>query len=179
MFMEIPIEIISDEKGYLDRECPHQECEFVFKIHFEDWKNKVSDKTVHCPRCGHVAPSDQWWTQQQLDAIKDIAFQWAMGQVQKTIQKSFRKMSRHSSKYFKVKYKPAKRITFQNNPIGQQEEWELEIHCDECGTKTSVIGTAYFCPGCGHNAIERVFTESMNRIKHQLNSLNEMQEMLT
>ncbi|WP_280771840.1 hypothetical protein [Salipaludibacillus daqingensis] len=26
------IEMISDEKGYLDRECPHEECEFVFKI---------------------------------------------------------------------------------------------------------------------------------------------------
>lgn len=176
--MEIPIEIISDEKGYLDRECPHEECEFVFKIPIEDWKNKVSDEIIYCPRCGHIAPSDQWWTQQQLEGIKEIAMQWAMGHVQKTIQKSFKKMSRHSNKYFKVKYKPGKRITFQNNPIGQQEEWELEILCDKCGTSTSVIGTAYFCPCCGHNAIERVFNESMNRIKNQLNSLNEMQEML-
>jgi len=178
MIVEIPIEIISDEKGYLDRECPHEECEFVFKIHIEDWKNKVSDEIVYCPRCGHIAPSDQWWTQQQLEDIKGIAMKWAMSQVQKTIQKSFRKMSRHSNKYFKVKYKPGKKITFQNNPIGQQEEWELEILCDQCGTKTSVIGTAYFCPCCGHNAVKRVFNESMDRIKNQLNSLNEMKELL-
>mgnify|MGYP006928743342 CR=1 FL=1 len=30
--LEISIDIISDEKGYLDRECPHEECEFVFMI---------------------------------------------------------------------------------------------------------------------------------------------------
>lgn len=176
--MEIPVEIISDEKGYIDRECPHEECEFVFKVHIEDWKKKVSDEIVYCPRCGHIAPSDQWWTQQQLEDIKDIAMQWAMSQVQKTIQKSFKKMSRQSNKYFKIKFKPGKVITFQNNPIGQQEEWELEIHCNQCGTKTGVVGTAYFCPCCGHNAVDRVFNESMDRIKKQINSLNEMQEML-
>lgn len=176
--MEIPIEMISDEKGYLDRECPHEECEFLFKIHIEDWKNKVSDEKVYCPRCGHIAPSDQWWTQQQLTDMKEIAMQWALSEIQKTIQKSFKAMSRNSNKYVKVSYKPGKKITFQNNPVGQQEQWELEIHCDLCGTRTSVIGTAYFCPCCGHNAVERVFNVSMDRVKNQINSLNEMQELL-
>ncbi|WP_203249294.1 hypothetical protein [Sporosarcina beigongshangi] len=176
--MEIPIEIVSDEKGYLDRECPHEECEFIFKIHIEDWKNRVSDEKVYCPRCGHIAPSDQWWTQQQLNDMRELATQWAISEVQKTIQKSFREMSRSSNKYLKVSYKPGKKVTFHNNPIGQQEEWELEILCDQCGTKTSVIGTAYFCPCCGHNAVDRVFNVSMNRVKNQLNSLNEMQELL-
>lgn len=176
--MEISIDIISDEKGYLDRECPHEECEFVFKVHFDDWKNKVLDEKVFCPRCRHVAPSDQWWTQQQLEDAKEIALQWAKKQVQNTIQKSLKKMSRHSNKYFKIKYKPEKVVTFQNNPIGQREEWELEITCDQCATRTSVIGTAYFCPCCGHNSVERVFSESMNRIEKQLNSLNEMDELL-
>ncbi|MFE4706907.1 hypothetical protein [Peribacillus simplex] len=97
--------------------------------------------------------------------------QWAMGQVRKTIQKSFRKMSRQSNKYFKIKYKPGKVITFQKNLIGKQEEWELEILCDQGGTKTSVIGTAYFCPCCGQNAVERVFKESIDRKKNQINSL--------
>lgn len=176
--MQIPIEIISDEKGYLDRECPHEECKFIFKVHIEDWKNKVLDERVYCARCGHKAPSDQWWTQQQLEDIEAVALQMVMNQVQESIQKSFRKTSKYSSKYFKVKYKPGKKITFQNNPIGQREEWELEILCDQCSTRTSVIGTAYFCPCCGHNAIERVFSESMDRISKQLNSLDEMQDLL-
>lgn len=176
--MEIPIEVVSDEKGYFDRECPHEECEFVFKIYILDWKNKVSDEKVYCPRCGHTAPSESWWTQGQLDSMRDIARQWAINEVQKTIHESFKKISRNSNKYVNIKYKPGKRISFQNNPIGQLEEWELIITCEQCETKTSVIGTAYFCPCCGHNSVDRVFNESIGRIENQLNSLDEMQGIL-
>lgn len=178
MIMEIPIEIISDEKGYIDRECPHEECEFVFKVHIEDWKSKITEERVHCPRCGHTDLSDQWWTQQQIESMEEIAMSWMKNQIQKSFDKSFKKMSHSSNKYIKIKYKPGKKITFENNPIGQQEKWELEIVCEKCGARTSVIGTAFFCPCCGNNAIDRVFVESMNRIKEQLNSLNEMQEVL-
>ena len=176
--MEIPIEVISDEKGYFDRECPHEECEFVFKIYTVDWKNKVSDEKVYCPRCGHVAPSDHWWTQYQLESIKEIARRWAINEVQKTINESLKEISRNSNKYINIKYEPGKRISFQNNPIGQLEEWELVITCEQCATKISVIGTAYFCPCCGCNSVDRVFNESIDRIKNQINSLNKMQEML-
>jgi hypothetical protein len=30
--MEIPITLMADEKGYLDRECPNENCLFTFKI---------------------------------------------------------------------------------------------------------------------------------------------------
>ena len=52
--INIPIEIISDEKGYFDRECPNEQCLYKFKINLEDWKNIVSDEEVHCPMCGHI-----------------------------------------------------------------------------------------------------------------------------
>lgn len=176
--MEIPIEVLSDDKGYFDRECPNEECEFLFKIHMEDWKSKISDEIIYCPRCGYTASSDHWWTQQQINQAKELALQLAMSQIQEEIHRSFKKVSRSSNKYFKISYKPGKKITFQNNPIGQQKEWELEICCDQCGTRTSVIGTAYFCPCCGTNAVDRLFNESMDRIKKQLNSLTEIQTLL-
>ena len=28
----IPIQLVSDEKGYFDRECPNEECRYTFKI---------------------------------------------------------------------------------------------------------------------------------------------------
>ncbi|MGP4073708.1 hypothetical protein ACTWQB_14265 [Piscibacillus sp. B03] len=172
--MEIPVELISDEKGYLDRECPNENCEFVFKINMNDWTKKIDEK-VYCPRCGHIATTEQWWTQEQLKHMTSLAKQWVMSEIQNTFQKSFKSKS---NKYFNVTFKPGKRISFQNNPIGQREEWELEIHCEQCGTRTSVIGTAYFCPCCGMNAVDRLFNESLDRIKKQLSSLNEMQTML-
>lgn len=173
--MDIPLKILSDEKGYFDRECPNIECEFLFKILMEDWENKVSDEIVFCPRCGHTDSSDQWWTKEQVKHVEEIALSWAMSHIQDTLDKSFRKMSRKSGKYIKIAYKPGKKISFVNNPLGQREEWEMEITCEKCGTRTSVIGTAYFCPCCGHNAVDRVFKESLSRITLQLKSIDEME----
>lgn len=39
---KFPIEV--DEDGYIDKECPNEECLFQFKIHNEDWKIFVKMK---------------------------------------------------------------------------------------------------------------------------------------
>ncbi len=174
--VEIPVEIYSDQKGYYDRQCPNPECEYVFKIFMEDWKEKVSDEEVHCPMCGHIASSGEWFTYEQLDEMESIASEWAMGLIQGEINKIFTNLSsstRHN-KFLKVSYKPSKKITFRNNPIGQREEWEVDITCEDCGTRYSVIGSAYFCPCCGHNAVDNVFDESLDTIQKMIDSKNEM-----
>lgn len=179
--MEIPITLHSDEKGYFDRECPNENCLFTFKINMEDWENKVSDEEVHCPLCGHIGTSDQWWTQEQLEKMQDIAASWAMNYIQDELDKSFGSLARstRNNKFMKITYKPGHRISFINNPIGQSEEWETDITCENCGTRYSVIGSAYFCPCCGHNSAVSAFEESMDSIEKMLNSLSEMKEMLT
>ena len=177
--MNIPIKIESDEKEYFDRECPNEECLYKFKINMEDWKNKVSDKEVHCPMCGHIDTSDKWWTQEQLEKIENIAKSYAMSYIQQELNKSFKKLENSSNKYVKIKYNPGKKITFTNNPIGQSEEWNLDIECKKCGTRYSVIGSAYFCPCCGYNSVEDVFEESLDTIEKMLDSTSEMKEMFS
>ena len=63
--------------------------------------------------------------------------------------------------------------------IGQSEEWETDITCEECGTRYSVIGSAYFCPCCGYNSAANAFGESMDSVEKMLASLPEMKQMLT
>ena len=174
--INIPIEFTSDEKGFFDRQCPNDKCEFVFKVYMADWEDKVSDEEVFCPMCGHSAPSDQWFTSEQLDAIEEIAASYAMSYVSKELDKIFGNMARsmRGSKYLKVTYKPGKKISFINNPIGQQTEWELEITCEKCQTKYSVIGSAYFCPCCGCNAVERVFLESLDTVEKMIGSIEDI-----
>lgn len=171
--INVPIEFKSDEKGYYDRQCPNEKCEFAFKIYMEDWEQKVSDERVVCPMCGHVASSEQWYTHEQVEAIQEIASSYAMSYLNNEIDKIFGKMARSAknNKYFKVTYKTGRKVTFENNPIGQKSEWELEITCEECETRYSVIGSAYFCPCCGHNAVERVFYESLDTVEKMIESL--------
>lgn len=179
--INIPITILSDEKGYLDRECPNKNCLYNFKVLMEDWQNKVSDEEVHCPMCGHIDTSDKWWTQKQLDDMEEIASNWAMDYLFNEIGKTFKNLERETknNKFVKFKYKPERKVSFINNPIGQSEEWELDIECEKCGTHYSVIGSAYFCPCCGYNSVETVLDESLDTIKKMIDSIPKMKEMLS
>lgn len=179
-FTEIPIEFTSDEKGYYDRQCQNEKCGYIFKIHMEDWKEKVSDEQVFCPMCGHTAPSDEWYTHEQIEAIQEIASSYAESYISNELNKMFGKMARSTrgNKYVQITYNPGKKISFVNNPIGQRSEWELEITCEECRTRYSVIGSAYFCPCCGHNAIARVFNESLDTVQKMIESIEDIYSTL-
>lgn len=179
--MEIPVTLQSDRKGYFDRECPNENCLYTFKINMQDWEEKVSDEEVHCPMCGHIDTSEKWWTQKQLDDMQNIAAGYAMALISEKLDEAFGGLAQSTqhNKFVKITYKPGKRITFQNNPIGQSEEWETDITCEKCGIRYSVIGSAYFCPCCGHNSAVSVFEESMDSIEKMLASLPEMKQMLT
>lgn len=132
MNIEIPMKILSDEKGYLDRQCPNENCLFEFKVNMQDWEDKVSDDEVYCPLCGHVAPSDSWYTYEQLDAMEEIAADWARSYILGEIDKMFGNLARstRNNKYIKITYKRNRPVTFVNNPIGAKEEWTLDITCD-------------------------------------------------
>ena len=121
--MDIPIKLLSDEKGYLDRECPNENCLYTFKINMQDWSDKVSDDEVHCPMCGHIDTSDRWWTQAQLDAAREIAINYAMNMIHEKLDDAFGSLAKSTrrNKYVKITYKPGKRIGFTNNPIGQSK----------------------------------------------------------
>lgn len=174
--MNIPISINADEKGYYDRQCPNNDCEFVFKIKAEDWKEKVSDEVVYCPLCGYQATSDKWFTNEQVEEMKKIVLSFAKNCIQKELNKTFKELekSTRSNKYFNIEYKPGKQVSFINNPIGAKEEWALDITCEKCGTRYSVIGSAFFCPCCGYNAVDMVLNESLNTVEKMINSLNDI-----
>lgn len=179
--MDIPITLLADEKGYFDRECPNEKCHYTFKILMKDWKEKVSDDEVHCPFCGYVDTSEKWFTQDQISKIEEIVASWALSYLQEQLDSSFKDLERSTShnRFFSIKYKPGERVTFVNNPIGSCKEWETEICCEQCGTHYSVIGSAYFCPCCGHNSAINSFDDSLGSIEKMLDSLTEMKAMLT
>lgn len=179
--MEIPIKFISDDKGYFDRECPNENCLYTFKIYMRDWDDKIAGSDVHCPMCGHIAGNDSWWTQEQLEAIQEAQVNYAMSLIHDKLDEAFGTLARSTknNEFVKITYKPGKRVSFSNNPIGQREEWETEIVCEQCNTKYSVIGSAFFCPCCGYNSAINVFEESLDSTEKMLDALPEMQQALT
>ena len=177
----IPLEMIADEKGYIDRECPNSECLYCFKINISDWKNKITNNKVHCPMCGHIDTTDKWWTELQLKEVKERVSAIIGNYLVDTFSNRFKELERSTqhNDFIQIHYKPGRKQSFANNPIGQRESWNLDITCPQCGTRYSVIGSAYFCPCCGYNSVESVLNESLDTINKMIESLPEMKGMLS
>ena len=173
MKLSVPSAAEPDAEGYIDRQCPAEACEFVFKVDGEDWRDIVRDEAVWCPFCGCEQPADQWWTHEQVEAIKKAA----LGQVAEMINGALRRDAarwnrRQRKRSFismtmRVDAKP-RTVTL---PAAASKPMRLKIDCSECGCRFAVIGSAFFCPACGHNSSDRMFRQSLATIAATLNHL--------
>lgn len=177
----IPISMLSDNKGYIDRQCPSENCLYRFKISPDDWLGLVSDERVYCPMCGYTAPAINWCTDDQVGQMREIVKNYALSKIQEMFDDTFQELSRstRNNKYVKITYRPGERITFINNPIGQCNEWETDILCEKCGTHYSVIGSAFFCPCCGYNSAVNSYNDSLDSINRMIDSLHEVKSLMT
>jgi len=169
--VSIPIE--ADEKGYIDKQCPSEECSFIFKVHQDDWSNICKDEAIWCPFCRHQAPAEHWYTTEQVEQGKLEALSMLQDKIHNSILSDANKFNRRQSKNgfisMSMKVNGGKRRT-QPIPIKAAEQMQLEITCEECDTRFAVIGSAYFCPACGHNSVLRTFSDSLRKIKVKINS---------
>lgn len=178
--VSVPIE--SDEKGYIDKQCPSEECEFIFKVIEEDWKNIFKDEAVWCPLCRHEAPSDQWFTIEQIEHAKAEALTIVKGKIHNALssgaQKFNRRQSRNSFISMSMEVKGGMQRTY-TIPAQAAELMQLEIQCEECGARFAVIGSAYFCPACGHNSVTQTFSDSLRKIKAKKDGIEIVRKALT
>ncbi len=164
--ISVPIE--ADEKGYIDRQCPSQECEFIFKVNDDDWSDNSKDEAVWCPLCRHEAPSDQWFTFEQIEYAEKEAITIVEGMIQNAMISDARKFNQRQPKNqfltMSMNVPGGRKRTFAL-PAKAAEAMQLEIQCEECNSRFAVVGSAYFCPACGYNSVTRTYTDSLRKIK--------------
>jgi predicted RNA-binding Zn-ribbon protein involved in translation (DUF1610 family) len=163
--VSVPIE--ADPKGYIDKQCPSQECEFRFKVNKEDWGNLFHDEAVWCPQCKHEAPANQWFTKEQASHATKEALSVVGGVIHNAILEDANDFNRwQNNKSFismSMKVSGGKKRIYAL-PAEAAEEMQLEIQCERCNSRFAVVGSAYFCPACGHNSVERTFFDSLRKI---------------
>lgn len=147
----VPIE--PDESGFVGRECPNQDCLGYFKIQFGTGL-KGDALPCHCPYCGHTAAQDEFWTREQLEYARSVAFR----AVADALTHELKKME------FDLKPKGPFGIGMslkvqagQPIPLSRYREktLETEVVCNHCGLRYSVYGVFAFCPDCGqHNSLQ-------------------------
>lgn len=181
--MKVSVGISTDKKGYLDKECPFPECKYHFKVNADDWKNIFNDDAVWCPLCGHSAPSDQWFTTEQVKHAKAEALGVVKGLIGNALQAGADSFNRRQPKGGFISMSMSMSVSGGSRrtytiPAQAAEEMELEIQCEQCSSRFSVIGNGYFCPGCGLNSVTRTFADSLKKIKAKKDNLSSIREAL-
>jgi hypothetical protein len=177
--VSVPIE--DDEEGYFDRECPSEECLFQFKIFGEDWKEKVRDEEVFCPNCGHTAASGSWWTQEQIAHAREAALAQVKASISGALRRDANEWNRRQKRnsFLSITMKVDSRPQHVPLPPAAAEPMRLKITCPACTCRYAVIGTAYFCPACGHNAADQQFAQSVTGIRQSLDAADAVRVAIT
>jgi len=172
---QIPVSIQSDDDGYFDRQCPTEECLFEFKVHLEDWHDKIQERVV-CPFCGHSAGSEDWNTQEQSEHFREVAFSHISQQIGRAMRRDAERWNRQQPRngLITVTMKVEGRTRRVPLPPSAADPMRLKISCSRCGCRYAVIGAAFFCPGCGHNDAEVLFGLTISGAQEVLNALAEI-----
>lgn len=177
--VSVPIE--SDEKGYIDKQCPSEECEFLFKVNEEDWTYIFKDEAVWCPLCKHEAPADQWFTLDQVEHSKSEALAIVKGTIHNALRSSAQKFNSGQSKNkfisMSMKVQGGRKRTHAI-PAKAAEEMQLEVQCEKCTSRFAVIGSAFFCPACGHNSVTQTYLDSLRKIRAKISNVEVVREAL-
>jgi Zn finger protein HypA/HybF involved in hydrogenase expression len=177
--ISIPIE--SDEKGYLDRQCPFEGCEFLFKIHQNDWKTVEKKQTIWCPLCRHEAPADQWFSIAQVEHARKQAVALVNGEIHDALvsdaQRFNRKQPRNNFISMTMKIQGG-HVQTSVIPAAAVDQMRLEISCEKCNAQFAVIGNAFFCPLCGHNSVTNTYADSLRKIRVKRDSIDVVRRAL-
>jgi len=122
--VEIPV--IPDENGMIEKQCPNPNCNAIFKINAEDWKNILRDEQVFCPVCGKDSLAKSFFTEEQVNLIK--------GHVNDLIKGSF------ENEY----YSQSSNISFHTS-----SEPSVHLICGDCNVRFAADFASPFCPNCG------------------------------
>lgn len=176
--MQISITLPTDKDGFLDRQCPSEQCESDFKVLENDWRNIVTDERVFCPICRHEAPSDKWFTPAQNTYIEKVGLAHISRRLDNALATGVRRFnSRQQSGFItlSLSYKPGRQIML---PQATAELMEQRFSCEKCKCRYSSIGAAFFCPACGHNSALSTFDQTMTTVENTVRDIEAVRAAL-
>lgn len=163
-----------DEQGYFDRERPAEDCIFTFKVHSEDWRDIVRDEAVWCPFCGEERGASAWWTTEQIESGQQAALAKVGDLINGAMRRDAASFNRRQPKrsFLSMTMRVDARPKTVTLPAAASAPMELKVTCETCKCCFAVIGSAYFCPACGHYGADRVFQQSLCMIEATLDNLD-------
>ena len=142
--VDLSLEIIPDEEGFVSFECPFCNSDFMLKY------DELGDENeMFCPYCGLSSGVSDFYPQEVIEEAEKIVFNYATEELNKMVER----FKKNNNKYVKWSYKPMKKLTI-NNITCEKVEAKKNI-CPNCGKKYKALFsneiTILYCPYCGDN----------------------------
>lgn len=153
-----------------------------FKVKDDDWADKFKDESVFCPLCGHNGSADQFWTTEQLEFAKEQTFKHIESTLNKAFTDGAKEFNRKKPKSGFLTMKMHFKGSVTNSyilPIPAKKELEQKLTCSKCGSRYSVLGSAFFCPCCGYNSVIETFDNSVRKIESKIKNINIIRNAVT
>ncbi len=137
--VSIPIE--ADCKGYIDKQCPSEKCQFLFKVNEQDWNKISEDKSVWCPLCRHEDSPNKWFTIEQQKYAETEALFIAENMIHNAMRSDAIELNQRQNKHSFVSISMEVQGGHKRThaiPAKAAEKMELEVLCEKCNARFSV-----------------------------------------
>lgn len=178
----VPIDLPLDEKGYLDRQCNHEDCSCCFKVVEQDWIEKVQDEAAYCPKCGCESPADEFNTPAQQKYIEKVGEKFVAEHLDQMMKRAVRRTrpKKIGGGLFNIEMSLSYKSDRIPTPIAQEasEALRQDFECPDCQCRYSVVGAGYFCPACKFNSAESDFDQTIETTMKAVELLNHIGEVV-
>jgi len=161
--ISIPIE--PDAEGYIGRECPQEDCLGYFKV--RPGTGILEPAPCHCPYCGHVGDGNTFYTREQIEYAKSVAFRRIADAFHQDLKglEFERKPQGAFGIGFSLKVERSSPVPIRHY---REKQLETKIICDGCTLDYTIYGVFGWCPDCGaHNSFQ-ILTKNLELARRQL-----------
>ncbi|MBE7495578.1 MAG: hypothetical protein HS117_11570 [Verrucomicrobiaceae bacterium] len=159
---QFSIAIPPDEEGLVGRECPIVECEGYFKLQPGTGLTGRNLPT-HCPYCGHVAASNNFFTKAQIEYAKSVALR----KVTDALVKDLKGLEFNNRPRGGFGISLSMKVSGSPRPIRfyREKKLETEVVCNNCTLRYTIYGVFGFCPDCGVHNSQQILNKNLELVE--------------
>lgn len=166
----VDVTLPKDERGFLGRECPVEECEGYFTIK-PGTGLSGSDLPCCCPYCGHRGQPDTFYTKEQIAYAQSVVLK----QVSQAFQQDLETFTKQ------LEYRaPSNNLlglnistTYKSGPLPpirhyREKTLETDVVCENCTLNYTIYGVFGFCPDCGMHNSRQILEKNLELVEKQV-----------